>query len=50
MDEVVHNPLADIVILDVKMIACFDKIFERSGLCLVGLCDIDNEPVLFNLL
>ena len=32
------------------MIARFDEIFERCGQCLVGFCDVDIEPQLFDLL
>ena len=32
------------------MIARFDEIFERCGQCKVGVCDVENEPQLFDLL
>ena len=31
LDKVVHNPLAEVINLDVEMIARFDEIFERCG-------------------
>lgn len=46
----VHNPLADVVNMDVELATRFYEVFGQYGLCLVGFCDVENEAAWFDLL
>ena len=50
LDDVVLNPLADLISCDYDLIERFDRVFERCGKCLVGDYDMEVEEALFELL